>query len=72
MTNVKKWEDKEHWVEINLDLCIGVGKCVDVCPARVYEITEGKVNAINIAECISCAACQGVCPTNAILNHSAW
>ncbi len=72
MVDIKKWEDNDHWVEIDLDLCVGVAECVDVCPAEVYELVDGKVVANNIGQCTDCMACQDVCPTNAILDHSAW
>lgn len=72
MVNIKKWEQEEHWVEIDLDLCVGAAECVNVCPVEVYEIIVGKVVAENIGECTDCMACLDVCPTNAILDHSAW
>ena len=72
MPNVKKWEANDHWVEIDLDLCAGSGECVEVCPAQVYDILDGKVDADDIAECIECGACEGACPYEAILTHSAW
>jgi NAD-dependent dihydropyrimidine dehydrogenase PreA subunit len=72
MSNVKKWEETDHWVEIDLDLCNGMGECVNICPMSVYEIIEGKVKANNIGECIECGACQDVCPSKAILRHWAW
>ncbi|NHJ21396.1 MAG: 4Fe-4S dicluster domain-containing protein [Candidatus Lokiarchaeota archaeon] len=72
MTDIKKWEGEDHWVEVDLDRCIGAAECIDVCPAEVYELVDGKVIAENIGECTDCMACLDVCPTNAILNHSAW
>jgi NAD-dependent dihydropyrimidine dehydrogenase PreA subunit len=72
MTNIKKWQENDHWVEIDLDRCVGAGECVEVCPVEVYELVDGKVIAENIAECTDCMACQDICPTSAILNHSAW
>lgn len=72
MPALKRWEEEDNWVEIDLDLCAGSGECVEVCPAQVYDIIDGKVTADDIAECIECGACQGVCPYNAILNHFAW
>jgi NAD-dependent dihydropyrimidine dehydrogenase PreA subunit len=72
MTRVEKWEDGEHWVEVDLDLCFGVSECVDICPVSVYTVVDGKVKAENIGECIECRACQGICPNNAILRHWAW
>jgi NAD-dependent dihydropyrimidine dehydrogenase PreA subunit len=72
MGTLTRWEENDHWVEINLDLCIGSAECVEVCPVEVYSIENGKVVAENIGECIECLACEGVCPTKAILKHSAW
>ena len=66
MSSIKKWEDEDQWVEIDLDLCVASEECVDVCPAEVYIIIDGKVNAENIGECIKCGACQDTCPYNAI------
>jgi NAD-dependent dihydropyrimidine dehydrogenase PreA subunit len=72
MANIKKWEDNNYWIEIDLDLCHASGECVNVCPAEVYLIIEGKVSAEDIGECIECGACQDTCPHNAIINHFAW
>ena len=51
---------------------MGSGECVEVCPAQVYDIIDGKVDADDIKDCIECGACQGACPYEAILNHFAW
>jgi len=72
MVNIKKWSSNGNWVEINWDLCAGSAECVEVCPAQVYDIIDGKVNADDISECIQCGACQNACPYEAILNHFAW
>jgi NAD-dependent dihydropyrimidine dehydrogenase PreA subunit len=72
MTDIRKWEDNEHWVEIDLDLCVGVADCFEICPVECFELLDGKVSAENIGECIDCLACEGICPVEAILKHSAW
>lgn len=72
MATIKKWSSNGNWVEVDWDLCAGSGECVEVCPAQVYDIIDGKVSADDIAECIQCGACQGACPYEAILNHFAW
>ena len=68
----QRFEDGDLWVDIDLDLCTGAGECVDVCPEDVYAIVDGKVTVPNIADCSECAACDGVCPNDAILDHSSW
>ncbi len=72
MSNVKKWEQEDLWVEIDLELCNGSGKCAEICPEGVYDVVDGNVKADNIGECAECGSCQGECPNNAILSHSAW
>ncbi len=72
MASIKKWESEDHWVEIDLDKCVGAADCIEVCPAEVFELVNGKVIAENIGACTDCRACEGICPTNAIINHSAW
>ena len=72
MVDIKRFEDSEAWVETDLDLCAAAGDCVEVCPADVYDIVDGKVNADNIGECIECGACEDTCPNDAILKHWAW
>jgi NAD-dependent dihydropyrimidine dehydrogenase PreA subunit len=56
-------------IEIDWDKCIGAGECVKVCPTGVYEVINGKSNAVNIDQCIQCCACVAACPTQAI-KHS--
>ena len=34
-------------VNVDVDKCIGCGECVDVCPVEVYEIKDGKSEAVN-------------------------
>ena len=72
MTDIKRWETGGHFVEIDLDLCVAAAECLNVCPADVYDLVDGKVVAENIGECIACMACQDACPEKAILKHSAW
>ena len=37
MVNVKRWEDGDNWVEVDLNRCVGAANCVSVCPAEVYR-----------------------------------
>ena len=55
-------------IETNKETCIGCGECVDICPADVYKLIEGKSEPVNMDACIECCSCVEVCPTNSI-NH---
>jgi NAD-dependent dihydropyrimidine dehydrogenase PreA subunit len=74
MADVRQYKGSGSGVVITIDhdKCEGHGACVDVCPAEVYVLTDGKVAAANVEDCIQCAACQGECPVDAILSHTAW
>jgi len=71
MVTRKKWEDNDHWVEIDLDLCVESAVCVNTCPSEVYSLKDGKVVAEAIGGSIQCLAYQDSCPTEAIRKHSA-
>lgn len=51
---------------INLDLCVGCGSCVTVCPFHVLEIVNEKAIAARLGDCTGYAACAAECPTEAI------
>ncbi len=52
--------------QIDLDLCVGCGACVHVCPFNVLEIVNEKAIAARLEDCTGYAACAAECPTNAI------
>lgn len=68
----KRFETAGKWVLIDLGRCMGAGNCVSTCPADVYKVINGTVDASNIGNCISCAACKKACVSNVILDHHAW
>ncbi|WP_320044812.1 4Fe-4S binding protein [uncultured Desulfobacter sp.] len=46
--------------------CVGCEECVDVCPAEVFEMQDGKSVAVNAEECMGCESCIEVCEEDAI------
>jgi thioredoxin reductase (NADPH) len=52
---------------IDLDLCVGCGTCVHVCPFNVLEIINEKAIAARLEDCTGFAACVAECPTEAIV-----
>jgi len=51
---------------IDVDLCVGCGTCVHVCPFNVLEIVNEKAIAARLGDCTGFAACAAECPTEAI------
>ncbi|MDP4153606.1 MAG: DUF362 domain-containing protein [Bacillota bacterium] len=51
--------------KIQLEKCVGCGKCAESCPAHTIEISDRKAH-INYSRCIRCFCCQEMCPIKAI------
>src|SRR5262249_12594962 len=51
---------------INIDVCVGCGTCVHVCPFNVLEMVNEKAVAVRMEDCTGYAACVAECPTEAI------
>ena len=49
-------------------LCVGCGKCAEICPATAITITEKKA-VIAREKCIRCFCCQEFCPKGAMQVH---
>ncbi len=54
---------------IDKNKCSLCGKCVDVCPEKVYEIKEDAVVPIYEEECIACGHCVAICDKFAITHN---
>ena len=52
-------------VEINPDLCVGCGACVDVCPVEALSMKKEKATCDG-DKCIDCGQCVDECPEGAI------
>lgn len=50
---------------VQQDLCIGCGKCVDICAHDAVHVTDRK-SFITEDKCVGCGRCIGVCPVDAI------
>ena len=55
-------------VSITPNLCIGCGKCLDVCKDYGLELVEGKIRLKpeSFVGCIGCGHCMAICPAGAI------
>jgi len=61
-------------ITIDENICKGCGLCVDVCPKKILNLNNEKLNAkgyspCNILDqdkCIACAFCAKMCPDCAI------
>jgi NAD-dependent dihydropyrimidine dehydrogenase PreA subunit len=53
-------------VKIDLERCEGCSDCVEQCPMGVFQIVDGKSQAVNEEKCIECRLCETVCPKLAI------
>ncbi|EJN56184.1 4Fe-4S dicluster domain-containing protein [Loigolactobacillus coryniformis] len=57
-------------IKIDRDLCIGCGRCVDICPGNLIQMVgEGenrKAEMMYPDECWGCISCIKVCPVQAI------
>ena len=52
--------------QVNQDLCVGCGTCVEKCPTGSLELNdEGKSQKVG-ERCIGCGVCAAFCPENAI------
>mgnify|MGYP000663208038 CR=1 FL=1 len=45
--------------------CIKCGRCTEVCPHEVFEMTK-ELNIVDKDSCMECGACALNCPTQAL------
>lgn len=60
--------------KLNSDLCIGCGKCIDICLndgaisfTRLSRKEKKRIPKFNQDKCVGCGACISVCPENALV-----
>jgi len=53
-------------LELDRSLCIGCGRCLEVCPHQVFQIKGKLAELADRDACMECGACAGNCPAGAI------
>jgi ferredoxin len=53
-------------LELDRAACIGCGRCVEVCPHRVFTLDERQARITDLDACMECGACARNCPVAAI------
>jgi NAD-dependent dihydropyrimidine dehydrogenase PreA subunit len=48
------------------ELCVGCGRCEEVCPRQVFHVEGDKAIVADIDLCMECGACALNCPSKAI------
>ncbi len=56
---------KPEKVQVNLDLCNGCGRCVEVCPVEAIRLENGKA-VVDVYACNGCGACIPECEPGAL------
>lgn len=51
---------------VDVDRCVGCGRCVEVCTASFLALENGKAT-VSGARCIECGQCEAVCPHGAVV-----
>ena len=53
-------------LELDRALCVGCGRCIEVCPHQVFELDEKRARLADKDACMECGACALNCPAKAI------
>ena len=51
---------------IDKKICVGCGKCVEICPGNLLTIKNSCAAIRDVRDCWGCCACVKICPLNAI------
>jgi NAD-dependent dihydropyrimidine dehydrogenase PreA subunit len=53
-------------LELDQGVCIGCGRCAEVCPHQVFAPAEKPARIRELDACMECGACARNCPVAAI------
>jgi adenylylsulfate reductase subunit B len=53
-------------IAINQNKCVGCGRCVEVCPGNLIQLSEGRAVIKREKDCWGCTSCLKECKTGAI------
>jgi NAD-dependent dihydropyrimidine dehydrogenase PreA subunit len=53
-------------LQLNEAVCIGCGRCVEVCPHAVFNIDNSRAAIVDRDACMECGACARNCPVDAV------
>ena len=56
----------KSYPQVDPKLCVGCGKCAEICPVSAHGMDENGKHTLNRARCKSCMRCAGVCYTGAL------
>ncbi|MHA1249916.1 MAG: 4Fe-4S binding protein [Candidatus Helarchaeota archaeon] len=52
--------------QVNQEICIGCGTCVERCPMDAISLNDDDKAQVNSDRCIGCGVCAHFCPEHAI------
>jgi NAD-dependent dihydropyrimidine dehydrogenase PreA subunit len=53
-------------LKLDQPVCIGCGRCLEVCPHQVFELKVKKAAIRDLDACMECGACALNCPVKAL------